>query len=217
MVKTVLEYLEGIEEERIRVDKAEFLSVENTGADWFDLVASPRKCLYVCDMPRVHDYMCKNYPILYPKGILEIGITYRDKLQETFSPASLTAVVNKIMKRIVSRVSKEEHGKFVCSFIVGEYKTGRYHMHGILCGFPEVHINSIRRALTRYCGRTEIKEIKYFDSYISYMLKRYLQYQDVDITKERQYYQKEPTEKTTVSVITNMPLSAEEYLIRVDG
>jgi len=96
---------------------------------------------------------------------IEITVTYKPQLQEHYNGKTLTEITLTEMEKVQKR---NRDMKYI---LVGEYsKTGIYHMHGILLTSSR-GVNGVRRRLQRELGRTELKAIKYLDSYVNYILK----------------------------------------------
>lgn len=69
--------------------------------------------------------------------------------------------------------------------LIGEHSPqGKFHFHGIYRGISNDLLSKIKRSIVRCLGRTEVKMIKYQQSYIDYMFKSYIDCQHHNIQKE---------------------------------
>lgn len=101
-------------------------------------------------------YACEN-------GI-EITITFMPELQNRWRPETLTYMVREQFDKYNKRYD-------FTLVLIGEFsQTGVYHMHGALKTEAKM-VNSIRRNFGRLFGRTELKGIKYSETWFNYCLK----------------------------------------------
>lgn len=93
------------------------------------------------------------------KGV-EITVTFKPEIHDMYNPGTLTNIVRTLLAKYKIRI-----------VLIGEFdKTGRYHLHGSLLTDGKT-LNTLRRKLPREIGRTEIKAIKYTQSWVEYCLK----------------------------------------------
>lgn len=96
---------------------------------------------------------------------MEITITYKPQLRMQHNSTNLTDITTKCLLSTLKRHN-------FSTILIGEYsQTGHYHMHGILLTNTGRTIDAIIRKLTKELGRIEIRQIKYTESYINYILK----------------------------------------------
>lgn len=114
------------------------------------------------------------------KGI-EITITFKPELQNRYSPKTLTDIVKNILQEYRKR------NKFSC-VMVGEFsRVGIYHLHGSILA-PARMINSMRRKMPRELGRTELKAIRYVESWVKYCLKDEETNEEKELTEDELIY-----------------------------
>lgn len=94
---------------------------------------------------------------------VELTITFRPDLRDAYNKTTLRNMVIKYFNRY------RKYG-FTMVLIMEISKTGMVHYHGSIMAPPEM-MEKIRRGLPRAFGRTEIKCIKYTDSWVAYCLK----------------------------------------------
>lgn len=96
---------------------------------------------------------------------IEITITFLPELHNRYNSSTLTQLVKHFFTSIRLK------GDTLDVILIGEFSaTGFYHMHGIIKTSPRV-INLVKRKINREIGRTELKMIKYVESYINYIFK----------------------------------------------
>lgn len=119
------------------------------------------ECQYLVTSP---ENLRKDLRKASEKGV-EITITFQPLLTERWRPETLTVMVNDQFKKYSTRY------KFTV-VLIGEFsKTGLYHMHGSILAEGKM-LNSIRRNFPKQFGRTEIKAIRFSETWIQYVLKK---------------------------------------------
>lgn len=109
------------------------------------------------------DWINKN---IKQTNCMEICLTFKP----TFRLSSLKSLKS-IIKGIFERVTEDYPD--VSAILLHEFSdTGMFHYHGIISRGTGKFYNTLRRNLIKYIGRTEIKQIKYWDSYTKYMTKQ---------------------------------------------
>lgn len=104
-----------------------------------------------------------------PKNSISITVTFTDKV--------ITTDRHEIQRYLCSLFKKELHGcsRDVRVFLVYEYSdVGRFHYHGIIENVPANRLANIGTKLRKYFGRIELSQIRNWDNYTEYMLKRYM-------------------------------------------
>lgn len=119
----------------------------------------------VTDPPKIDfDTIRERLMYITERGI-ELTLTFRPELHLNFTNKTLTQMVRNRLHKYTKRYCFE-----VC--LIGEISPmGMYHMHGSLIA-PYRMINSIRRNFPKEFGRTEIKAVKFVESYVNYILKK---------------------------------------------
>lgn len=106
-----------------------------------------------------------------PMDCVEITVTLKPSLQGA-PDISIWHLVRESMSNIIYEEIFKHPKRTPTATLMHEYsKTGMFHFHGILSGCLKKTLNTIRKQFNHYVGRTEIKTITYFDSYIDYMTK----------------------------------------------
>lgn len=108
----------------------------------------------------------------------ELTITFKPLL-EGLDPAYLKALLKVNIKNIMKNYVPKKGGMG----IIGLYElseVGRYHYHCIVTNWTKDGLAALVKLLRQNVGRTELKQIRFFETYKDYMLKRY--------TKERDTY-----------------------------
>lgn len=135
------------------------------------LVVSPSKVVipdqYKPVFTMYSEWIDKN---INPKNCQGITITFKPTFQ-LMDPCYLKSWIKKIFKNILK--DSEKQSKLILLYEISPM--GMFHYHGIMSDFSYTKIAEVRRTLSKYVGRTEIKQIKYYDSYKQYILKRYIQ------------------------------------------
>jgi len=99
----------------------------------------------------------------------EITVTFKNQLHDHWLELSLKEILESTIRKALRKAPT--NSKLI---LVGEHSnTGRFHYHGIALNIPNDFIAKLKRTLTRQIGRTEIKQISYFESYKIYMVKSY--------------------------------------------
>lgn len=137
--------------------------ITKEGGDTKYLVVSPPQLQYSTFIDELND-----------KNAQGITITFKPKYQELDRPV-LRAMVDSVFKVLFEERSIKvqrpmKHPKVILLYEVSS--CGKFHYHGIMSDFPIDMIEEVRKAFS-IIGRTEIKGIKYWDSYKKYILKRY--------------------------------------------
>lgn len=102
---------------------------------------------------------------------VEFTVTFKPSLQ-TAPDISLRDLVEESIRNILLDEMQKHPSRTPTVTLMHEYsKTGMFHFHGILSGCLKKTLNTIRKQFNHYVGRTEIKTITYFDSYIDYIMK----------------------------------------------
>ena len=92
---------------------------------------------------------------------MTMTVTFKPEIHDRWKPATLTRIVKDIMSKYMKRY------KFRI-ILIGDYSDrGMYHMHGGIVAPPKM-INSLRRRLPREVGRTELKQVKWSESWARY-------------------------------------------------
>lgn len=99
----------------------------------------------------------------------EITVTFKPELSNRWQEQTLKEVTERVIRKSLKRCP--DRAQLV---LIGEHSpTGLFHYHGIFRGIPNDHVARLKRACARELGRTEIKMIKYAESYRVYMFKSY--------------------------------------------
>lgn len=99
----------------------------------------------------------------------EITITFKPELHNSW----LEHTLKEITERTLRKAMKKAPAK-ASMLLIGEHSpTGLFHYHGIFWGIPNDIVSRIKRACARDLGRTEIKMIRYTETYEKYMFKAY--------------------------------------------
>lgn len=120
----------------------------------------------------------------------ELTITFKPEIQNTWEEGGLKYLTEKTLRRTLK--TAPETFRLI---LVGEHSgTGLFHFHGFFKNLPNDKVAKLRRACSRYLGRTEIKMISYESSYEAYMFKSY------------EYHEKPPEEWTkNCYILINVP------------
>lgn len=101
----------------------------------------------------------------------EITVTFMEVLHQRWREEMLKDIVEKTLKRVLRK-----EAKYIVVLIGEHSEVGRFHYHGIFRGLPNDVVAKMKRNLQRNVGRTEIKAIRYTESYQKYMFKSYKTY-----------------------------------------
>jgi len=106
---------------------------------------------------------------LDPMKCVGITITFMPCLLDRWHPITLREMVEKQIRKTLKKAS-EDTGVI----LIGEFSpVGRWHYHGILYSMSGDIIARLHRACRTHFGRTEVKMIRYHESYIKYLLDSY--------------------------------------------
>lgn len=142
--------------ERTIVDYFEENTNESGKAEY--LVALPPKWKY--DISYLKQYMNE----IGATGI-ELTITFLPTLHERYNSRTLTQL-------LINQFAEYRKRYKFNLVLIGEFsKTGLYHMHGVLRAPPRM-VGSIRRNFPKRFGRTEVKAIKFVETWTAYCLKK---------------------------------------------
>lgn len=99
----------------------------------------------------------------------EITITFKPELSYRWHEGTLCEIVLKTIEKVMCKYKRKY--KMV---LIGEHSDkGVFHYHGIFDDIGNDYVGKLARRLRRDIGRTEIKNTRYFESYISYMFGSY--------------------------------------------
>lgn len=111
----------------------------------------------------------KHVVMTFRDEMTELTITFKPELGQRYNEETLADITEMVIRRALRKCPHTAR-----LFLIGEHSpTGLWHYHGGFVGIPADQVSKLRRACTRELGRTEIKMIRYIESYKQYCLKSY--------------------------------------------
>lgn len=102
----------------------------------------------------------------------EISITFKPEIHDAWQPDTLREITERTIRRCLGVRRAPAGARLI---LIGEFSPlGRWHYHGMFSGIPGDMVSKLKRACVRHLGRTEIKQLKYPDSFKTYMMESYV-------------------------------------------
>lgn len=104
-----------------------------------------------------------------PEKSSELTVTFKPPLIDNWGEDGLREILEMEIRKALKKAPLNTQ-----VVLIGEHsKSGMFHYHGIIQNAPNNILSCVKRRLNREIGRTMVRQISYYESYIDYMFKSY--------------------------------------------